>query len=170
MNIKFNHQLGLEDFQQALVTKEENDFVIKVIIFDIITSKHSIQTLYDTPEDAPIELKALSGTLERALTRCETENQKVWLLLNFKEAASKIISLTTMSETEEQNTNPTSIAELLKKLVGQHINKAFSRLKKVVEDSKGDFNKFLNYLDSNKGNDSSIDEMIRKAFDNNSED
>lgn len=82
INVKFDH--NQEEFISCLgLSKYDEHYVKAAIVFETIASATKVVELYDKIEDAPVELRTVSGSIQRSLQHCNTDAQRLYLLLNF---------------------------------------------------------------------------------------
>lgn len=82
MAIKFDHSqdslhlaLGIDD--------ERSDELDAIVFFSIIDQSVLAESLFDNPEDAPVNMRTKTGMMERMLDHGSTEAETIYLAMQF---------------------------------------------------------------------------------------
>jgi hypothetical protein len=149
LNINFNHS---EDNISSAIGLSENDidYIKKLIIFTILSPKILSEMLFDNDDEIPNNMKTITGAIEQGLTLLKNDNMIFYYLFNFYEFNKKISEKYAIYKYEDKAMDMfegEGIEKTIKQLILQLEIESSKRLFKIIEDSKGDFDKFSNMFD-----------------------
>jgi hypothetical protein len=149
LNINFNHS---EDNISSAIRLSENDidYIKKVLIFSILSPKILSEMLFDNDDEIPNNMKTTTGAIEQGLTLLKNDNMIFYYLFNFYEFNKKISEKYAIYKYEDKAMDMfegEGIEKTIKQLILQLEIESSKRLFKIIEDSKGDFDKFSNMFD-----------------------
>lgn len=145
-------------------SKKEKVFVQCAIFFETITCHLSVTTLYDEPEESPIELRSVTGVLERSLKRLRSDEQRFACLLTFKEIYLKLENVLLMIDEYKIQKKAGTIN------LGEYLSRStmlIPYMKMIKTIKKGtDFENFVEEYASGfiKKNDFDVDELLRNVL------
>jgi hypothetical protein len=149
LNINFNHS---EDNISSAIRLSENDidYIKKVLIFTILSPKILSEMLFDNDDEIPNNMKTTTGAIEQGLTLLKNDNMIFYYLFNFYEFNKKITEKYAVYKYKDKAMDMfegEGIEKTIKQLILQLEIESSKQLFKIIEDSKGDFDKFSNMFD-----------------------
>jgi hypothetical protein len=149
LNINFNHS---EDNISSAIRLSENDinYIKKVLIFTILSPRILSEMLFDNDDEIPNNMKTTTGAIEQGLTLLKNDNMIFYYLFNFYEFNKKITEKYAVYKYEDKVMDMfegEGIEKTIKQLILQLEVQSSKQLFKIIEDSKGDFDKFSNMFD-----------------------
>jgi hypothetical protein len=106
--------------------------------------------LFDNDDEIPNNMKTTTGAIEQGLTLLKNDNMIFYYLFNFYEFNKKISEKYAIYKYEDKAMDMfegEGIEKTIKQLILQLEIESSKRLFKIIEDSKGDFDKFSNMFD-----------------------
>ena len=80
--VKFDHSAG--NVQAALsIPDDRSDVLDAMVLYSMINQAIMIDTLFDNPKDAPMNLRTKTGIIERILESAENDNETAYLVWEF---------------------------------------------------------------------------------------
>lgn len=80
--VKFDHSAG--NVQSALgIPDHRSDVLDAMVLYSIINQAIMIDTLFDNPKDAPMNLRTKTGIIERILENAKNDNETAYLVWEF---------------------------------------------------------------------------------------
>lgn len=149
LNINFNH--SEDNISSAIgLSKNDIDYIKKVLIFTILSPKILSEMLFDNDDEIPNNMKTTTGAIEQGFTLLKNDNMIFYYLFNFDEFKKKIYEKYAIYKYENEAMNMfegEGIEKTIKQLMLQLEIQSSKQLFKIIEDSKGDFDKFSNMFD-----------------------
>lgn len=145
-NDKISDVLGISK-DQLVKTKA-------AMIFSILSPKILGDSLFDDENEMPANMKTKSGSIEIMLSHCNTDEMKVFSLLNFFDFYDKIISVYYMATgkvnfDELLEDEKDSLKKALKMVAIQMKIKPIQILIDNIKDANGNFDKFYDNVKEN---------------------
>jgi hypothetical protein len=80
--VTFDHTQ--RDVQRALsIPDHRSDVLDAKVLFSMINQAMMIHQLFDTPDDAPLNLRTKTGIMERILDEAESDNERIYLVWEY---------------------------------------------------------------------------------------
>lgn len=80
--VKFDHSAG--NVQAALsIPDDRSDVLDAMVLYSIINQAIMVDTLFDNPKEAPMNLRTKTGIIERILESAENDNETAYLVWEF---------------------------------------------------------------------------------------
>lgn len=147
---KLNHEsstlyeaLGLDFYERNIVSN--------TILFELLSNHMLVKDLFDDEKDAPVDMRTMTGLLEKCVDRISVEEQKFYLLMIYGQTyeatmsmlhrESKIDKVSTKGGTKKDEEIKEMIVKLVKKLDKQS---PFDTIMKVIKAESFDYERFMN--------------------------
>lgn len=80
--IQFNHDV--RTMSQALcIPDERRHYLHAVVLFNMVYQSIMVHSLFDEPDEAPINMRTKSGCLEKMLEAAETEAERLYIVWEY---------------------------------------------------------------------------------------
>jgi len=80
--IQFNHDV--RTMSQALcIPDERRHYLHAVVLFNMVYQSIMVHSLFDDPDEAPINMRTKSGCLEKMLEAAETEAERLYIVWEY---------------------------------------------------------------------------------------
>ena len=127
---KINEALGVTDALDAKCTN--------IILFSTAANYYIVEDLYESRDEAPKNLKTLSGDLNKALTLCQTEEEKNYTLFIFDRTHKLVKEVIERFIDKNKGTEADTIKlEILSKLLDLRIAEEIKKRDIDGDDYKG---------------------------------
>lgn len=80
--IQFNHDV--RTMSQALcIPDERRHYLHAVVLFNMVYQSIMVHSLFDEPDEAPVNMRTKSGCLEKMLEAAETEAERLYIVWEY---------------------------------------------------------------------------------------